>query len=66
MHVKAHPFVYQPGVPRVGHDLVLAQCFCGVDASSVFISSYSYISIFLTVLSGSTAVVMRVYWIERA
>lgn len=41
--------------------VVLALCFWGVDASSVFISSYSYISIFLTVLSGSTVYVMSVY-----
>lgn len=41
--------------------VVLALCFWGVDASSVFISSYSYISIFLTVLSGSAVHVMSVY-----
>lgn len=41
--------------------VVLALCFWRVDASSVFISTYSYISIFLTVLSGSAVYVMSVY-----
>lgn len=41
-------------------------CFWAVDASSVFISSYSYISIFLTVLSGRAVYVMGVYGTVRA
>lgn len=40
-------------------------CFWAVDASSVFISSYSYISIFLTVLSGRAVYVMGVYGTVR-
>lgn len=62
MQVLKRMSACQPGVQ--GSVMIVSFCCVslgGRGASSAFFSSYSYISMFLTVVSGSTAEVMSVF-----